>query len=219
MTLFMAAIAIVAEFTLLTFILFIVGWVIERILGCTVGKIVKKLIPQKIHAKSETSTLARIVNGSQSEVDKFSLSESVVAYLCFLILWFLSISFLGMNGYFLYAEIYWSFVVFGVFSVIWCNFSWKPEKTKKFLCVAYKSVRDRKRLVIYLLLAVFSLVLGYYQMMVTFIPLHAINPIFSLFNLATVAAITALDRVLNQIFQIAEKEELNKDYIWRNENN
>ena len=51
MTLFMAAIAIVAEFTLLTFILFIVGWVIERILGCTVGKIVKKLIPVNCNNK------------------------------------------------------------------------------------------------------------------------------------------------------------------------
>ena len=111
-----------------------------------------------------------------------------------------------MNGYFLYAEIYWSFAVFGVFSVIWCNYTWKPEKTKKFLCVAHKSARDRKRLAIYLLLVVFSLSLGYYQMMVTFIPLHEINPIFSLFNLATVAAITALDRVLNQIFQIIENE-------------
>lgn len=131
---------------------------------------------------------------------KFDFFLSVGIHGMFICLWCASIlavsKRIGLNN----IESYLALCLVGVFSVIWCYFSWDAERIFVKPHKASKHERKAKKVFIYFLILVFVLVQGYHQTLHAINNTYQVNPIFSVTNYSIIVATIAFDRIMNQLF-------------------
>lgn len=148
-----------------------------------------------------SKALSKVFKGNDTKCKKFDIGISLVLQCVFISGWVASIgaiiSKFGMTD----LECYISLCMIGIFSVVWCYFSWDAERILVRPCRANANERRLKKILIYSLVLIFVLCQGYYQ------TLHAVNEsievnmLFSVTNYSIVVGTIAFDRLMNQIFK------------------
>lgn len=145
--------------------------------------------------------ISRIIFDDKGNEQKFDFGVSVAMQILFLGIWATSIGVI-MNLYPMDNFVcYTSLLMMGVVSIIWCYFSWDAEHIFVKPRKANNKEKRLKKIVVYGLILLFVLVLGYHQ------TLHAvgieekIDTLMSVTNYSIVVGTIAFDRLMNQIVQ------------------
>lgn len=143
------------------------------------------------------------------EKEKFDLSISIMLEVSVVVSIFAAIFLVNILCEVGILELYISFYLIGISSVIWCYFSWDSEKIFTKPHIATVSECKRKKIIVYISICAYVFVQGYYQscksMGLELKILNDLEPIFSIINYSVIAGIIALDRVFNQIIKPKEK--------------
>lgn len=131
----------------------------------------------------------------------YSFYLSVVIQVAFIMTWFQSIvagsNLLELTN----LEAYISLCLIGVFSVLWCYFSWDIEHIFVFPRKAKPKERRAKKLLVYLLIYIFVVCQGYYQVLHAIDKNYEVNALLSVSYYSIVVGIIALDRIMNQLIK------------------
>ncbi len=133
------------------------------------------------------------------EYKGFDLLVSITILLVFVYTWIVAMEHMLQKYDITNLEFFGAFCFIGVFVVIWCYFSWDLEHFFVRIHIASKMEQRYKKMVLYMLILVFSLVQGYYQTVYVMEQVHEIPLLFSVANYSSVVIAIALDRVLNQV--------------------
>lgn len=161
-----------------------------------------------------SKTLVRIILKSESATgyeSKWSVILSGALLLAYISIFATAVSIPSFNNNLTNAEWYTVFVSIGVFSISWCYFSWPIEEL--FAKPAFEEEKRMyiKKIFVFSLLFIFTVNSGYREVMKNVINSsngsddEISKGIYILSNVAVVASIIALDRVLNQIYSYYKK--------------
>ncbi len=130
--------------------------------------------------------------------NKFDLSMSVALYLIVLEIWFASLNAM-INKYFLSdVEVYIALNISGFLSIVWCYFSWEASRILVKPRIAKSNEQRVKKIVVYSLIMIFTIYLGYHQMRSVFYD-TGVSEVLALANYSIFVTAIAFDRVMNQI--------------------
>lgn len=139
--------------------------------------------------------------GKASEDKLSNLLRSMAFLLIAVTMWLLIVANLTrIEGTMSTLQFYISMVMIGVSGVIWCYFSWDEDRFLSKPREATRNEKKSKKIVLYSLLCIFVLVLGYQQTINVFEEVHNVPTLYTTTNNSVVVAIIAFDRIMNQIF-------------------
>lgn len=145
--------------------------------------------------------LYKVFKCNNENLKKFDFGISLALQLIFLSVWCASIestiNIFGLTD----LECYISLCMIGVFSVIWCYFSWDVERIFVTPHKARADEKRKKKILIYFLILIFVMCQGYFQTLHTLNPGIVVDMLFSVTNYSVVVGTIAFDRLMNQIIK------------------
>ena len=125
---------------------------------------------------------------------KINIAFSFFLYVVFFLLYIPAIEIIDKLLELSNLEYYTVYCILGFSSIIWCYFTWSVDSIKsmpKWIDSKYLKI---KKSIIFFVIFMFTLVIGYKQIM------NIIDPVFRITNIAIITAAIALDRFMSQIY-------------------
>lgn len=140
-------------------------------------------------------------NGKKSDFDIFMSLTLLIIFLSALTT---SIHQVSLKNSMTNLEWYILFVLIGISCILWCYFKWRQTSYMSLPRFTEDDESTKKKAIIFLLVFIFSVVLGYKQVL-SYLKAQHVDSAFYLTNATIVAGMIAFDRFLNQIHHIFTK--------------
>lgn len=130
---------------------------------------------------------------------RFDFTLSTSLYFCFVMLYMIIVSKFERMNRVTFVEDYIALCIIGFVSVIWAYGSWRADKILIKPSWAKKNELKTKKIVIYVLLLIFSSYLGYQQVN-GIVNNHQVNQLLVIANYSIITSFIALDRIMTQLY-------------------
>ena len=143
--------------------------------------------------------LTHLFNKDKHFYHEKELGISILLYVLFTLVYFRTLSSALTPNTNVYGEIYILYTIYGIFSVCWAYLHWGVTSWKEKLIFAPQHDTIIKKGILYAMVFVFALILGYHQTL-SYSGASEMDALYSIANISVFTCIIALDRVMNQVY-------------------
>lgn len=140
----------------------------------------------------------KYLNGQKKEA-KFEFPISLGMHGTFICIWCMSMLSVSKEIQLNNVQSYIGLCLIGVFSVMWCYYSWDADHIFALPRKSSKKEKRVKKIFLYSVILIFVLNQGYHQTLHAIDVNYQVDSLFSVANYSIIVATIAFDRLLNQI--------------------